>query len=318
MEITTLIPGYKVKNIANLIIGIANQTHKPKKIIISDDSNNFQFTSEFLNSQQYPLLKDISIEFFKGPQNGAYENFKQLIKIWNHESELVHLMLDDDFIYPLFYEKHFLTHSSGNFSCSVSPRWSANHDGIPIRHQDVPDVIKFNSNKIISMSKDIVFSTTAAECKNWLGEFSNTVMHKSTCDLILKPELVQISYAGLWDLGYFINASQHNPIAYVNEYLSFFRLGGESNSSKIFGPHMKAAFLAYAALTRASQKLNQITIEKEKENYLKLYHFIKTYYTNEIDLQELTDIIFSMSTDPDKYENEYIQSWNSFLSLHKL
>jgi hypothetical protein len=318
MKITTLIPGYKTSNINSLISGLANQSEKPYKIIISDDSEDLQFTTEFINSSEYSSIKDVPIEFFKGPQNGAYENFKHLIKIWDHQSELVHLMLDDDFIYPLFYEKHLLAHSSGNFSCSISSRWSANSDGVPIKQQDLPNAIKINTGKIISLSEDVIFLTTVAECKNWLGEFSNTVMHESTCDLLLNPELSGISYSGLWDLGYFVNSSQKNPIAYINEYLGYFRTGGDSNSSKIFGPHMKAAFLAYAALTRAAKKLSKIDLLKEKENYSNLHKFLNNYYSNQNDIFELNKIIHSMSLNSDENEKSYLELWNQFLTSHKL
>lgn len=318
MEITTLIPGYKTANISSLISGIANQTVKPCKIIISDDSKDLAFSATFLNAHNFKLLENIPIEYYKGPQNGAYENFKHLINIWNHSSELVHLMLDDDFIFPLFYEKHQLAHSSGNFSCSVSSRWSASPEGLPIKQQDIPTEIRSSSKKIISLSEDFLFQTTAADCKNWLGEFSNTVMHKSTCNLILKPELAGISYAGLWDLGYFINSSQFNPIAYINEYMSFFRLGGDSNSSKINGPHMKAAFLAYAALNKSAQRLSKIDIITEKENYKNLYNFLTAHYFNEIDILELKNTIKLMSNSPSEHETDYINLWNKFLASHKL
>ncbi len=123
-QITTLIPAYKTKYMVELLTGLATQTHKPARILISDDSPNGEFT-ELLRTM--PVAHRLPIEVCAGPKNGAYENFKHLVRHWNGSTDLFHILLDDDVLFPDFYARHVMAHAMApETACSISARWTAN------------------------------------------------------------------------------------------------------------------------------------------------------------------------------------------------
>ena len=315
MKIVTLIPAYKPQYIDSLFNSLSNQTIKSSRIIISDDSPNGEYTRAL---EAKGILNLLNIEIVQGNRIGGYENFKHLIRIYNQSSDLVHLMLDDDFIYPFFYERHLEAHDKIICSCSISARWQSDEEGSIVCGQNPPEQIKNSEFRLNSINKELIFSSTIAECKNWLGEFSNTVMKNDSCKLLLDPKLNDISYAGLWDLGYFISASLTSPIAYINDYLGAFRAGTDNNSSKIFGPYMKSAFVAYAALTLGAQRGNHLSREQAINCYNIISNFIKYHYSSQIDMDHLSKVISLLTNDQDNAEHLFVNSWNSFINRNKL
>jgi len=316
MQIITLIPGFKSEYANDLIRCLRNQTYKSKKIVISDDSDNNFYTDYLRSNENRQLIEDLPIEFIIGPKKGAYENTKYLIKRYSEESDLIHILYDDDVIYPTFYENHLRIHSSGFFSCSISARWSADESGFAREPQPIPAEVKNHQNALLSLSEEVMLQTTICECKNWLGEFSNTVIRKEFCYLLLNPNFMDISYAGLWDLGFFINASLSAPVGYIKENLGFFRQGKSNNSSKIFGPYMKAAFLAYGSLAYGLHRIGKITEDEKITCFKNLYIFLNNYYLNEDDMKIFIQYFKEIYQGNEKIPDEYIHSWNNFLKLH--
>lgn len=315
MKIATLIPAYKHQYIDSLFNSLSNQTIKPNKIIVSDDSPNGEYTKAL---EAKGISNIFDIEIVQGNRIGGYENFKHLIHVWNDSSDLVHLMLDDDFIFPLFYERHLEAHNKMNFSCTISARWQSDEVGQITCGQNQPFQVRSSEHRINILNHELILSSTVAECKNWLGEFSNTVMKNSTCKLLLDPKLNGISYAGLWDLGYFISASLISPIAYINDYLGAFRAGANNNSSKVFGPYMKSAFVAYAALTLGARRGNYLSREQAINCYNIISNFVKYHYSSQIDMDHLAKLISLLANDQENAEHLFINSWNSFIKYNKL
>lgn len=316
MQITTLIPGFKSQYAIDLIRSLRNQTYQPKKIIISDDSDNNFYTDYLKSNENRHLIEGLPIEFIIGPKKGAYENTKYLINKYSEESDLIHILYDDDVIYPTFYENHLRVHSSGIFSCTISARWSADESGLALEAQPIPAEVKNHQNALLSLSEEIMIQTTICKCKNWLGEFSNTIIRKEFCYLLLNPNFNDISYAGLWDLGFFINASISAPVGYIKENLGFFRQGKSNNSSKIFGPYMKAAFLAYGSLAFGLCAIGKITEDDKVSCFKNLYTFLNRYYLNEDDMKIFIYYFKEISQGNKYILDEYVYSWNSFLKLH--
>lgn len=316
MNICTLIPAYKTDYIESLLLAIRTQTVLPYRIIFSDDSPNGAFTDRLLSPEFALLRAGLNIEVLNGPRNGAFENFKHLVSAWNGESELFHLLLDDDVIYPEFYERHLVAHMSGNFSCSISRRWEANVSGQPTRGVNVPTAVARDASRMIALGPEVAFMTTVAEGKNWLGEFSNTVLRRSCQHLVLEPRLAGVSYAGLWDLGAFLAASVEQPICFIQDYLGFFRKGPGQNSAQSFSPIMKAAVLGYVALAVAGRRLGTMDDDQAQKTFAIISGALNYWYPTQKDLDELKTAVARLAAGGNDAEADFLESWESFLSTH--
>ena len=317
-QLVTLIPAYKTKYIGELLMALAVQTRPADLILISDDSPGGEFARALESPAYAGLRAALPIAVHQGPRNGAYENFKALIALWAERSEFVHLLLDDDLLYPEFYEQHLAGHGRGRFSCSISARWTAAENGLPIRGMPVPPAVKADPARLLALDAGVMFTTTVPECKNWFGEFSNCILTRETAPLLLKPEFEGVSYAGLWDLGAFLAASLVAPVLYIQERLGAFRTGGEGHSAQLMGKHMKAAHLGYSALALGGKRLGQLSAEQARRCYTGIAPALVQRYGGQEDMQVFAQLLFRMAAGEDAAEAEFLEQWNRFLASHQL
>lgn len=316
MNICTLIPAYKSKYIENLLTALRSQTVKSSRIVFSDDSPNGEYRQRLMSEQIQPLLAGLNVEIIDGPRRGAFENFKHLVRFWNGGSDFFHILLDDDVIYPEFYERHQLAHASGNFSCSISKRWEAREDGLPVMAQAVPSAVTAASRSMLALNADVLFLTTVAEGKNWLGEFSNTVFRKEHSSIVLEPMLASVSYAGLWDLGAFLAASMQQPVCCIQDYLGFFRRSPEQNSAQAFAPIMKAGVIGYVALGISGRRLGKMSKAQALQCFSIISGAINYWYATQDDLAELRLAVAQLAADAEGAEEFFLKAWNDFLTTH--
>ena len=316
MQITTLIPAYKTAYIVDLLNSLRYQTVKSQRIIISDDSPHGEFREVFHSAPFRAVVAQLPIEFHEGPRQGAYQNLKHLVKLWAGRSELMHVLLDDDVIYPEFYERHLVAHASGNFSCSVSRRWMANHVGQPMTGQPVPEAIARTPSRMLSLTDDVIFMTTAAECKNWLGEFSNAIFRAEHCNLLLSPTLGDVSYAGLWDLGAFVAASMRAPLCHIQDHLGYFRIGPGQNSSDPNSPFMKAAHLGFVALAVGGRRLGRLSDELARQCSRIILPALTQRYASQADVAPFIALVAGLATGVAGAEERFIEAWHQFLAGH--
>jgi hypothetical protein len=312
MNITTLIPAYKPKYIPELLSSLRYQTRPSQRILISDDSPNGAFREVLFSERMKPLTAGLNIELIEGPRTGAYENIKHLLQQWNNSSELVHLHLDDDVCYPDFYERHLIVHASAPVSCSISRRWTASESGQPLTGQPAPLGVNRDGQRLVTLDNNVVVMSTVAECKNWFGEFSNCVMRADTCKLLLSPTLGGVSYAGLWDLGYFVAASQQAPIGYIQDHLGYFRTGSTGNSSNFFGPFMKGAVLGYAALALGCKRAGTLSPEQAHAAFKIIAGALNTRYISQEDMQPFCKILPEMVNAEPGAEERFVAAWTVF------
>ncbi len=316
MNITTLIPAYKTKYIVDLLNSLRLQTVAAQQIIISDDSPHGEFR-EVLYSEPYrPLLAGLNIEFVEGPRNGPYENLKQLVRMGAGRSEIVHVLLDDDVIYPEFYERHLVAHASGDFSCAVSRRWSANETGQPTRGQPVPQAIASHASRLVSLTDELIFLTAVAPCNNWFGEFSNATFRDDCCELLLTPSLGDVSYAGLWDLGAFVAASMRRPLCHIQDHLGFFRIGPGQNSSNLNSPMMKGAHLGYVALALGGCRTGRLDEALVRKCSATVLQALDARYAAEPDMVPFRTVLSALVAGQAGAETQFIETWQAFLALH--
>jgi hypothetical protein len=317
MQITTLIPAYKPQYLPELLNSLRLQTRPAKQIVFSDDSPNGEFRAALFSDTLAPLRAGLDIECHEGPRHGGgYANMLRLLDIWAGRSELFHLMLDDDVVYPEFYERHLVAHASADISCSVSRRWTANDQGFPLQGQPVPPAVATNANRLLTLDAGFVFMTTAIECKNWFGEFSNAVFRGTTAPVLLKPEFGGVSYAGLWDLGAFMAASLQAPVGYLQDHLGYFRTSPAGNSSKFFGPYMKGAHLGYAALVLGGERIGKYTPEQARGAYGVLAQAMAQRYGSQDDMKPFIALLPQMAAGDALAEASFIELWHAFLRSH--
>jgi len=317
MHITTLIPAYKPNYLTELLQCLRLQTRPARQIIFSDDSPNGEFRAALFSDAMAPLRAGLDIECVEGPRKGGgYANMLHLLKVWNQRSELFHLMLDDDVCYPEFYERHLIAHASTRLSCSVSRRWTADEHGQPIGGQPVPPAVAQHANRIVTLDDGLVFMTTAIECKNWFGEFSNAVFRAETAPVLMKPEFGGISYAGLWDLGAFMAASRLAPVGYLQDHLGFFRTSASGNSSKFFGPYMKGAHLGYVALVMGGQRLGKYSAEQARGAFATLAQAMAQRYGSQEDMLPFIALLPKMAAGDELAEASFVEIWHAFLRRH--
>lgn len=313
MRICTLVPAYKEKYIKDLLQSLQSQTIKPYRIIFSDDSPGAIFTQRLFSKEFESLRNGLPIEVISGPRTGAFNNFKNLLDFWNRESELFHLLLDDDVIFPDFYERHLVAHISGDFSCSISRRWESTEDGQPLNRQPIPEIVSNSVSRFLLIDSDFAFMNTAGECKNWFGEFSNVVLRNYCDQLFLNPFIDGVSYAGLWDLGAFLAASTIKPIVYIQDNLGYFRKGPNQNSAQFFSPIMKAAIIGYVALNIIGRRLKKISKEQSINSFKTISNVINYWYADQDDLHQLRFATADLAADIPKAEENFLKEWSIFL-----
>lgn len=314
MRISTLIPAYKIKYVESLLLGLQSQTVKPYRIIFSDDSPSGIFSERLLSDELAPLRAGLAIEVIQGLRKGAFENCKHLLNVWNRESELFHVLLDDDVIFPEFYERHLVVHLSGDFSCSISRRWESNEAGQPLRGQPVPTAVANTANRFLSLDADVAFMSTVAECKNWFGEFSNVVFRSDCSEIVLNPSIAGVSYAGLWDLGAFLAASLLRPICHIQDHLGYFRRGPDQNSAQTYGPMMKSAMLAYVALAISGRRIGKISGEQVTNCSWMILNVLNQWYATQDDMADFRAVLPRLALDLQGSEDEFLILWQQFLA----
>jgi hypothetical protein len=310
MKLTTVIPAYKSKYLFELLAGLAQQTEPPDAVIFSDDTQGFAFAQVLYAEPVKSLIAHLNVSVVEGPRKGAHANWAHCMQAWGGRTELVHLLCDDDVIYPTFYEEHRLAHASGYFSATVSKRWFANESGQPLRKSlNVPMQYARNPQKLQTVDARSLFETTVARSANWLGEMSNTVMRRETAELVLQRQYAGIGYAGLEDLGSMVCGAMAAPLCFINEHLGYFRLSAEQNSSNTMGLPMKLAHLAYVALALIGRNCGQLSAEQAHEAVVSVGSSFLWHFRDEEDMREMRQWVAALAAQAPQAEVQFLQGW---------
>ena len=312
LRVTTLVPAYKVKYLEELLISLQHQTVKPARIIISDDSPDQSFVREIAGDALKPVLAGLNIRVVPGPRSGAYNNFLHLLEQWNSDTELFHFLLDDDIIYPRFYESHVAAHAGGAISCSISRRWTALESGQPIGALPVPRKVAARPQRLLSIDAKEAFGSTVPRCNNWFGELSNVVLRADQAETLRDPRLGGISYTGLEDIGAFLNASLSAPIGFINDHLGYFRRSPQQNSSNMMGRPMKLAHLAWVALAIGGRRVGTMRRTQARKCFSVMGEMLTTAYTNEADMQPFLAVMPALMAAEAGAEDRFLHAWDTY------
>ncbi|OYY96081.1 MAG: hypothetical protein B7Y32_07535, partial [Methylophilales bacterium 16-45-7] len=181
--LATLVPAYKHAFIPQLLVSLATQSYPTGQIIISDDSPNGEVSQVIADPALAHIVEKLNITIIAGPKQGTMSNVVHLLEHWQQSSQLVHILFDDDILYPTFYAQHVQAHAHQQVGVSVSYRWFTNELGQPFAASAVPAFVQQSPNQIDLIDADQLFASVVPTCDNWLGEFSNTVFTAESVQL---------------------------------------------------------------------------------------------------------------------------------------
>ena len=220
--ITTLIPAYKKEFLSETLLGLARQTFRDFRVIISDDSPDDEITHLIQAGHYGDLARSLDLQVVRGPKN-ARLNHQSLIDLWADSSPFVHLQLDDDVVFPEFYRTHMAAHQTGRFSASVSRRWVTHGDMRPVMGINQPAAVARSPLLHVPVDAETLFQTMVPTCNNWVGEFTHMVMSAEGARAYPRPPVDDLSYYGWLDVGFVLTAVQTAPLVIIRDHLGIFR-----------------------------------------------------------------------------------------------
>ncbi|MET0382468.1 MAG: glycosyltransferase, partial [Burkholderiaceae bacterium] len=198
--ITTLIPAYKPEYLGETLMSLRRQSFRDFRVIVSDDSRDGAITAMLRDGRFAAATDGLDVLAVRGPGN-ARRNHMSLLDRWAGGSPFVHLLMDDDVIFPGFYQRHLAAHAGGGYGVSVSARWLSQDDSRPAWSLPIPAAIAEHPLRAVPLSAEQVFSTVVPACDNWLGELSNMVFTAEAAARYPRPPAEGLSYYGLLDIG---------------------------------------------------------------------------------------------------------------------
>jgi len=312
MSLVTLIPAYKPKYLGDLLLSLWQQSVKPGRVVVSDDSPQASFTQALADPQVAHVVAGLHIEVVRGPCRGSSANWQFLTRHHMGDAEFFHLLLDDDVIYPGFYERHLQAHALGHFPVTVSRRWTANESGMPLRDLPVPVAVAQGRDALLSIDAPALFASTCARGSNWLGETSNAVYRAGWGHTIADPQVGGISYIGLDDIGSFLRCTLDRPVLYINDHLGYFRTSPDQNSAQTYGRPLKLAHLAYIALSVIGHRAGQISAEQLHGCVMAVGAAVLHHYGSQDDLVDCRAAIGAWMAGAPDGEARFLQAWQTY------
>jgi hypothetical protein len=244
--LTTLIPAYKKEHLAEMFVGLARQTFRDFKVIVSDDSPGDEITAMVRDGAFGRLTANLDLQVVRGPKN-ARLNYQHLLDLWNFSSPYVHMQLDDDAIYPDFYRTHLAAHATGLYGVSVSRRWITQDDIRPVHGINLPRCVAESPLLFVPVHENDLFSSMVPTCNNWVGEFSNMVMSAAGASRFPTPPATGLSYYGWPDVGFLLESIQHQPMVYIRDHLSIFRQHAQQSTNRVINHSGRVSGMAWIA-----------------------------------------------------------------------
>jgi hypothetical protein len=310
--IATLIPAYKPQYLLDLVVSLRSQSRRPDRVIVSDDNPTGQVTDLLRSAEVRSITADLPLELIPGPRRGAFENVRHLLARWDGASDLVHVMLDDDVVYPDFYTRHEAAHAAVPTLCSVSRRWVALESGLPVGEGAVPDAVAANDGRLLGVPREVVFGTTVAACNNWLGEFSNAVFSGAMAERIARAELGGVPVTGLEDIGAFLVASLDEPLVVINDHLGFFRRNPHQGTGNLASRNIMAGHLAWPAIAIASLRLGAIAADEAAACIARIGATILGRYEREPAMTEACARVRELLAGAPDAADRYLDMWRRF------
>jgi hypothetical protein len=318
MKLLTCIPAYKVEFFQDTLECLSRQTIKPDMVLVSDDTKDSSFLSEIKQKSYQDLTKELNVKVVQGPKRGAGNNISFLEgEIRKMKPKFAHFLMDDDILFPRFYERHLGALDNSQSFVSISRRLYSNEHGLPIYDPNLPGPINQRNEKVLTIDEDFIFSTSISICNNWLGELSNAVI-KGTffVDGGSVHYYDQWCVYGLGDIATFLNLSRQHGLIFHNEVLGFFRQNRKSNTAQKHERTFSFAILCWLILGLIAKKKEFISDQNFK---LIISHVRSLYikYFNDDFVSDLNNIHDSFTTEAfDKFELKVDDFWRRYMESY--
>lgn len=318
MPVTTLIPAYKPQYLRQLLSGLASQTVRPQRVIISDDSPDGSFRRALQAPELTSLVRALEPEVIEGPRKGGLENRRNLLRHWNGSSSHLHFLFDDDIIYPTFYQRHLKAHETGKVQCTVSRRWNANEAGDPELSMPLPNPLPEHPQRQVFLTSAYLFKTSFELMPqtgipfNWLGELSHAVFARECAQTLLKHRLGGIPYMGLGDLGAFLACTLDLPLGYINENLGVFRVSPHQNTRQTESLIFRQGVLAWLSLAIAGRRLGRLSREQSLACIHAVGGVFLRDYAHRPDSLAITAAVNALIRQEPDAEERFLSAWEAY------
>lgn len=312
--LATLVPAYKHAFIPQLLVSLATQSYPTGQIIISDDSPNGEVSQVIADPALAHIVEKLNITIIQGPKQGTMSNVVHLLEHWQQSSQLVHILFDDDILYPTFYAQHVQTHTQEAIGASVSYRWFTNELGRPCAASTVPTFVQKSTHQIDFIGADQLFASVVPTCDNWLGEFSNIVFSAEAVQLYKRSRMEGIAYYGLGDVGLLLEISLHSKVAVIKNYLGGFRQNTQQNTVNYNSPVFKCGTVAWVALALASYKLGKIGTQQLQQTVQLTQGAVSARFLQSTDMQGFIQLFNTYAADSAAFEQSFLPLWQQLLA----
>ena len=313
-SLITLIPAYKADYLAELFLGLRSQSFKDFSIVLSDDSPGGTVTELIRSGALESLIAPLDLLVVQGPRQGSLKNIHHLIDGWAARAPLVHVLMDDDIVYPDFYRQHALAHTRGAPGASVSQRWLTASDGRPGAMLPLPAFFDELPERLVCLDAAALFATTAAHCQNWLGEFSNMVLSQEAARRLRGSSMNGLSYYGLADVGVLLDVSNHAPVVFIRDHLGGFRSHPQQNTHKRQSFGLKCGYIAWVALALAGWRSGHLSAEQTQASLAISVGQCMNQFASDTSLSEFFGIAIANARNLSSFDEHFGDWWARILS----
>jgi len=223
LKITTLVPAYRPNYLADVFRGLAGQTYKDFRVVISDDSHEQEISKMIRSGLFSEYTKSLAITLIKGPRDEA-KNHNALLSYWSGLTPLAHVHHDDDYLFPNFYEKHVGAHLKEDLLLSISGRWFAGADGIPFTAPAIPEFLADTLHQFKVVNSNELIKNLLIKTENCIGEVTNMVISsKAWKHNPVIPDTTH-PYYGLTDVSLVIQCAKVGNISFTAERCGVYRI----------------------------------------------------------------------------------------------
>ena len=311
-RIATLIPAYKPDYLGELFAGLRCQTFKDFRVVLSDDSPDASITTMIRAGRYEPLIRDLNLLVVRGPCS-PLKNHLHLLDVWANSTPLVHLLMDDDVVYPDFYREHVALHARHAPAASVSQRWLTGAGGAPFATLPMPAFVTASDARVVAVDAAQLVASTVARSENWLGELSNMVLSARAAACFPRPPAEGVSYFGLPDIGTLLNAADTGPVMVLRDHLSGFRQHAGQTTANPQSVNLKIAHLAWVAFALRARQQRRITDADAVQGIVVTTQRCLQTYAGDAAMQGYFDIVRDDLADLPRFEAKFTAYWQALL-----
>jgi hypothetical protein len=244
--ITTLIPAFKPDYLGETLLSLRRQSVRDFRVVLSDDSPGGAIT-EMIRDRRFGAATDgLDLTVVRGPGN-ARLNHLRLLDLWAGATPFVHLLMDDDVLFPGFYRTHLQALASGPHAISASARWLSQDDSRPAWSLALPPVVEDSPLRFVPLDAAQLFPSVVPDCRNWIGELSNMLLTADAAARYPRPPAHGLNYYGLLDIGAVLEAAGARSVVFVRDHLSVFRQHAQQTTRGVGSHGHRVAMLVWAA-----------------------------------------------------------------------